>query len=897
MAITAAEARERLAGRTIWLWHYMHADWQWEQSRHWHEERYSLAVREALDWMERDPEFCYLIDTASEFYSAVAQRLGPRLEELKERVRQGRVRIASAQVANTRPTQVGGGETFIRNLQLGRAYFQEHLPPTDTSLFHSVDIAIGHVQMPQLLRLAGFEYYRAWRPHGPMNALGIPHQFTWQGIDGSRILVTRGNYSGGWTADVPPSRYESDWDGALAWLYEHVFHDQLLHDRSPSGHLWMIQGSDDSRPMRNWKADEAIDVPGLVAEWRKREQPPIRWCTPLEYCQAVAAEADRLPVVEGALDGADVGYNIGNSGAHGLWKWRQMNDRRLVQAEWWAAAASSADLASPHEALQQAWYQHCIYQAHAQDFAFVQDWEHLVDLARDVQFRAERVEADAIRAIVRAAGGGTRTTRYLFNPHPWQVEAEVEIYHPCVLPGIEALQVVDEDGTPLPQQRLSTFRHPRFGGSVNDERRLVRLRLSPMGYRRVEIVERGASECGKLAQVDAAHAAAPPEEGVVETADLRLVYRDHALREVHDRANGRVYRAREGTPWPGLFFHVLDDQDWVFGGPEIRRERYVSASGAWLQAGPLHWHHRSLGTLGPYRAQVDTLAGRGREVQVVVRLEGHWEKAPLTGFVTLLADVDAGGAMTVDVPFAVEPRDPDRDVYVDNAPRGRELGSDSMFERLRPGVFWGRSWADWSGQGHGVTLISVDGNYYWLKEPGQFGHVLLRCIALREGTWEAFCPLSLTGTGEHCFSYALCFHDGEWRAADPQRRALELRHPPLVVRADCPGEAALPVPAHSFLRLDGPALLSAYYVDRPAAGQAAGSGDACLRFYECEGRGGEVTLAMDWAPSGAQAVDLLDQPLDVPVRVDGRHVHVAVKPWQIVTLRLGRGQDAPGGRG
>jgi hypothetical protein len=879
VTITVSEVREKLAGRTIWLWHYLHADWQWEQSRHWHEDRYALAVQEALDLMQREPEFRYYFDTASEFFSAVAQRLGPRLEELKEHVHNGRIRLVSGQVANCRPTQVGD-ETYIRNLQLGREYFEKNLPPTDLSLFHSVDVAIGHVQMPQLLNLAGFKYYKAWRPHGPMNALGIPHQFIWQGIDGSRILVARGTYGYGWRANSPPGCYREDWEAAVVWLYEHLFHDQLLYDRSPTDHLWMIQGYDDARPLTDWVGDVPMDLLGFVAEWRRREKIPIRWCTPLEYCQAVAGQADRLSVVEGVLDGADCAYNMANSGSNGLWAWRQMNDRRLLRAEWWAAAAASAGFVSPQEELKKLWYQHCIYQAHAQDFAFEEDWQYLVDLARDVKFHAERIEQEAIHRIVHAAGGGDRATRYIFNPHPWPVEVEVEIYHPCAGAGVESLQVVDEDGNPLAQQQLAEFRHPRFGGSLNDERRLVRLKLPPMGYRRVQIVEKSDP---------APPRPAPPSDGVVETEGLRLVYRNHALREVHDRATGHVYSSREGSPWPGLFFHVLDNQDWIFTGPEIRRDRFVPESSVWLQAGPLRWHHRSQGTLGPYRVQLDTsVAERGRELQVQVCLDGHWElgafasqkaKAPVTGFVTLLGDIEAGGRVTVDVPFAVEPRDPDHDIYVHNVPRDRDLGNVDMFERLRPGVFWGRSWADWSGDGHGVTLISVDGNYYWFKEPGQFGHILLRCIELKASTWEAFCPVFMTGTGTHYFHYAFRFHDGDWRLADPQRRSLELRHPPVVARADYFAQATLPSSWHSFLRLDGPALLSAYYTE---------GDNAYVRLYENMGSGGEATLTLDWSPSSAQAVNLLGQLLTVPVQASDRKVHVTLKPWQIVTLKLGR---------
>jgi alpha-mannosidase len=100
-----------------------------------------------------------------------------------------------------------------------------------------------------------------------------------------------------------------------------------------------------------------------------------------------------------------------------------------------------------------------------------------------------------------------------------------------------------------------------------------------------------------------------------------------------------------------------------------------------------------------------------------------------------------------------------------------------------------------------------------------------------------------------------------------------------VARAEPPGPAKLPESGHSFLHLAGPALLSAYYLQGDAA---------YLRFYEHEGQGGEVTLALDWAPSGVQVVDLLDRPLDVPLRVEGRQVRVQAQPWQIVTLRLDR---------
>ena len=862
-----SEVRKSLAGRGIWLWHYMHADWQWEQSRLWHAERYALAVNEALDIMQSDPEFCYFFDSASEFFSAVEQRLGARLEELKDRVREGRVRVVSAQVANCRPTQVGD-ETYLRNIQLGRRYFEEHLPPTDLSLFHSVDIAIGGSQMPQILSQAGFKFYRAWRPHGPLNVLGIPHQFVWEGIDGSQILVTRGSYGGG-LGDSPLAHYSDDWDAAVLWVYEQYFHDQIIRDRSRSDQLWMIQGADDARPLRNWLADQPEDLQGFVAAWREREGVPIHWCTPLEFSRAVAEQADKLPVVKGVLDGADCGYNMANHGANGLWVWRQMNDRRLLRAEWFATAARTAAFDFPRERFEQLWYDHCTYQAHAQDAGFRADWEYLRERARHVQYEAEGIAVAAIHAIVHAAGGGTRTTRYVLNPLPWAVEADVAVYHPCVEAGVESLQIVDETGAPLVQQQLAEFRHPRFDGSVNDERRLVRVKLPPLGYRRLEIVER--PDPGPARQ-------RPPEDGVVEAGDLRLVYRDHALREVRDLTGDHKYASREGGPWPGLFFHVLSGQGWPFDGPEMRRERFEPESSEWLQAGPLRWQHRCVGRLGPYEAWIDTTVDQShRELHISAHLEGNWKQPLEAGFVTLLADVEAGGSVTVDVPFAVEPRDPDNDYYVGNVPGEQDLGISNMIERLRPGVFWARSWADWAGEGHGFTLVSSDGSTYWLKEPGQIGHILLRCVQSTPGTWEEFCPQSFGGSGTHGFSYTICFHDCDWRAADPQRRSLELRYPPVVARADHEAQAKLPGDRHTFLHVDGPALISAYY---------AVEDGVILRLYENEGTGGDVAVTFDWEPAAAQFVDLLGNQVDGSIKTDGRIVSFSLRPWQIATLRI-----------
>jgi hypothetical protein len=270
---------------------------------------------------------------------------------------------------------------------------------------------------------------------------------------------------------------------------------------------------------------------------------------------------------------------------------------------------------------------------------------------------------------------------------------------------------------------------------------------------------------------------------------------------------------------------------------------------------------------------------RGRRIEVTVQLAGHWTgDPPLTGFVTLLAGIGAGGRVTVDVPFGVETRDPDHDVSVANIPQGEDLGNVAMFERLRPGFFWGRSWADWSDAGRGVTLLSADGSCFWYKGPACLGHILLRCIDRRAGTWEAYAADALSGAGSHTFTYVLSLHDGAWRGAEPQRHVLELRHPACAIRAL--GHSAPTLPAtQSLLGLTGPALLSACYVE---------GDDVVVRLYEHAGDGGRVTLTLPWSPASARTVDFLNQPVDTEISIVGSEVRLSLRPWQIATVRIAR---------
>jgi alpha-mannosidase len=72
------------------------------------------------------------------------------------------------------------------------------------------------------------------------------------------------------------------------------------------------------------------------------------------------------------------------------------------------------------------------------------------------------------------------------------------------------------------------------------------------------------------------------------------------------------------------------------------------------------------------------------------------------------------------------------------------------------------------------------------------------------------------------------------------------------------------------------------------------SGDVVVRLYESLGGRAAARITAGFDVAGAEVVDLLERPApdlptgDVGLRVEGRHLSLALRPFQIVTLRIGR---------
>ena len=199
--------------RKIFIIPHSHHDYAWVYERQWHLLRYEMIFNEVIDWLEENPNATWMIDNVVHSWIPFAENFPERVDAFRKLVQEGRIEIANGGYSLARPSYVGE-ETFIRNLVAGDTYFKELFDIKEIPYYHNLDTAAGQRQIPQILRLAGFRYYRFQRPESILDQSGIPRTFYWKGLDGSQILVSRAFGGGFLDVDYSNHDFETEWEKA-----------------------------------------------------------------------------------------------------------------------------------------------------------------------------------------------------------------------------------------------------------------------------------------------------------------------------------------------------------------------------------------------------------------------------------------------------------------------------------------------------------------------------------------------------------------------------------------------------------------------------------------------------------------------------------------------------------
>ncbi|MGD9495538.1 MAG: hypothetical protein AB7Y46_04410 [Armatimonadota bacterium] len=874
-----------MKGMTILVVPYCHADWAWTHSRRWHEMRYVVAVDEVLDIMAAQdaagvppdaPEaYRWYTDCWRTQIATFLQTRPERHEELRRRIAEGRIAICGGW-ANLRVNHVPG-ELFVRGMTLGRRQWRQAFAEADLRV-HSdiVDIAVGHPQLPQLLRLAGYDYLQFWRPEEALNAKGIPHQFIWEGLDGTRIIAARGSYGGLTQAELAPEGAAERWEEVVERWWETTLRYKLEH--TPIGLIWAQRGADDARPRRTYFVDDVpMDLPAVIREWNARETSGMRFATPVEAFAEIETRRDGLPVVSGTLDPIDVAYNAAWGGARGLWRLREDCAREIGIAEGLHALVGcgeeglsprpplcsgegedgSGDGLHSGRAWGQAeldglWRDTLLFSAHAVQWLFQDDFDEMYKLAQSTLTRARRAQQDALAMLAARVDCPDDAQHLLVNPLPREREVTVPVRLTFVRGeeggAPEPLRLLDGQGREVPWQALRAL---RCAGRTWEWDALARVRLRAGGWTLMR-AERAQP---------AADPAPPIEQATSITNGLLTLHFDRGrLMRIEDV--GGEWVAPEETPFGHLRAYDVDTTKPLHVGPIVGRTDAVWSSWRVTEAGPLRWAMRSEGAVGACPAALEArLYGGERRVEFAAQVE--WDGR--SGFLAAHLPYPGPGQIAGDMPFCVEDKPLWDEPYVG-------------IERTRPGMFIARSFADWSAGGRGLAYISHDGDRYFImdRDANVLQQILINSVREPYAEWEEDVNRQMRGEGRHAFAFSVVPHEGGWREAGLWRLSEDLRTPVLQTRTLGRGE--LPMEGRGLAVSPETVALSACYADR---------GRVLVRVFDSVGEGAQARIELPLEVAQAQVVDLNGEAMDgPPVRVEGEALLVELGPWQIATVAV-----------
>ena len=871
------QVRSKLAGAKILLVPYSHNDFSWFASEAWHWERAALIDERAVEIMRADENFKWFIDVKLERIDRTAELKPDVLAELKELCKVGRVGIAAGTVANN-DNPFDEHEAVIRNMTLGRKFFQREFPEAKLDVACFIDIHPGHTQMPQILRKAGYSYYRFTRPIWALDRKGFKREFVWEGLDGSEVTLTYGPYgwlAGGWGMGKGPggylselNAYEENWEGAVRALYDSAL--RFLMPASDTKVIWLPVGLDHTLPLSlpTYNADAdgepALDLPGFVKAWQQRESTPLRFATPTEYFAELEESRSSIPRFRGPVDPVGWPFWYGQCGSRGLDNWRDRVNNELVEAEVFSSLASCAGSPYPESKIEELWYEALTLYPHDGLYVGNEDMPDAIEIGRNVTYHAGRLRRDAMRRLTHhIRTDGESQTIAVFNPLAWNRRETLEIKAVFAEPRATKLTVLDTDGKELAHQLLrvrhfnNTSEHlpPGAKNTYKEAWLLVDAEVPALGYTTLRIVPAEGDE-----------EPAYPDEPVhsLENEFVRIELGAEGIRQVQDKRRNATYQAA-GNP-----VHYKNDDPWPWhGGPVTGEDHVEGADWRLVEDGALRTSARMLGRIGEHSVELTVSLNHAAE-----RIDFSLDVDSVggSGYFAANAVFDFDSIPTAGIPFGAEPRDLSGEPWGD--------GTDPNEELLRKNVFFAHHWVDYSGNGKGLALLGAEGKRGWLFHPEtrSLEHVLMMTIEPRGEMENLFANQYFTGQGKHSFRYSLVPHGGNWREARIPQVADERIHP--CHSRHVYGRKGADLPAQKGFVTASPASVA-------ASSWLYRDGGYEIRLHDTAGRGGPVRIELPMMAASCEAVDFNGRPMASPkIRLSGSAASFEMGAWEIVTLRF-----------
>ena len=438
--------------------------WQWE----W-EEGAACGIstfRTAVEICEANPDFifCHNESLLYQWIEEFDPSLFKRIEKL---VAEDRWHIMGAWVDQP-DCNMPSGESFIRQMRLGKGYFMKKFGKTSTCAIN-LD-PFGHTRgMVQLMKKAGFKHYIICRPDPKDIPMPAEDAFIWKGFDGSEITVR-------WTNGYSSSLGKVDTSKICPTLKNYP-------NMQPGFIMWGV-GDHGGGPSK-----QDIEIIKRLKEEYAKEGINLIHSTPDKYFEEREAENRPMQVVEKDINPWAIGCYTSEmpiKQAH-----RQLEEILSFTEKICSHAAAMGLMEYPAEDLHEAEYDLCLCEFHdvlpgssmesAEKMA-VRALNHGIEICSRLRARAFfRISASQPKAKL----GELPVMAY--NPHPYPVTGEFTVEFMLHDQNWEPFVIVPriyKDGVELPSQcekEASTI-------PLDWRKRLVfRATLDPMTITRFDI--------------------------------------------------------------------------------------------------------------------------------------------------------------------------------------------------------------------------------------------------------------------------------------------------------------------------------------------------------------------------------------------------------------------------
>ncbi|HUT01878.1 MAG TPA: hypothetical protein VM031_05450, partial [Phycisphaerae bacterium] len=452
-------------------------------------------ILRALRLLETQPTYRFVLDQAC-YVKPFLERY-PQAEAAVGRfLAEGRLALVGGTDVML-DVNMPGGESFVRQVLYGKGFFRERLG-VDVTVGWQLDTFGHHAQMPQLLRLAGFESFWFFRGVADRQT---PSEFLWQGLDGSRIPAFWLPEGYAVTYGSPESLPE------FSRFFQERFNLLAPNARGPN--RVGPAGADVCEPEEH--------VAPLVEEFNRQADAPfhLRIALPADF-EAVADRPDR-PVVQGELN--PIFQGTYSSRIELKQRTREL-ERLLTTAEKLGVLLRLLGSPADDDVLWRAWEPMLFNQAHDLMSGVMTDGVYEDSLrGYDLSQRlaAEEVGARLGALCSRIDTRGEGIPLVVFNSLGWPrtdvVFAEVGFCEP----GVAGLELLGPDGAPAAVLLVEAQRHADGG--------LLRARIAFVAR---DVPAMGHAVYRVLPNESATPTAVPPPDDAVLENDLYRIECDPA---------------------------------------------------------------------------------------------------------------------------------------------------------------------------------------------------------------------------------------------------------------------------------------------------------------------------------------------------------------------------------